>query len=180
MAIVGNCSRTLFVGRQAGLVANCRRSCGKTFTLFTLFCSQPLLRFTFHWRRQTIKKEETLIDNLRAICFLKIVNGPYPASFSVFSSFQCNWNAIKFADYWIRTTEHWSRKQPLTQLSCNDCQFDCSRPLLLNVFIIHWHKVIPLSLLTGVKTILGLWCALVLIFSFTIVVDDWAVLSSRF
>ena len=60
--------------------------------------------------------------------YLLFLNGPYPTSFSLFSSFQCTVDSkqmfninIIFADDWIRTADLWYRKRPLYQLSHNHC-----------------------------------------------------------
>ena len=45
-------------------------------------------------------------------------NGPFPASFSLFSSFQDSW---QFAYDWIRTVDLWNWKEPLYQLRHNHC-----------------------------------------------------------
>ena len=54
------------------------------------------------------------------------LNGPFPASFSLFSSLQYTVDSIqmldinkKIADDWIRTADLWYRKWPLYQLSHN-------------------------------------------------------------
>ena len=52
------------------------------------------------------------------------LNGPIPASFYLFSSFQYSYQLmliIIFADDWIRTADHWSRKRPLYWLSHSKC-----------------------------------------------------------
>ena len=48
-------------------------------------------------------------------------NGPFPASSSLFPSFQYSFEYINFADDWIWTTDLWCRKRPLYQLSHNHC-----------------------------------------------------------
>ena len=50
--------------------------------------------------------------NAEIILFLK--NGHFPASFSLFSSFQYNkWSIKFFADDWIGTVDPWNKKQLL-------------------------------------------------------------------
>ena len=50
-------------------------------------------------------------------------DGPFPASFSLFSSFpfQCTIGRFNFADVGIQTADLWCRKQPLYQLSHHHC-----------------------------------------------------------
>ena len=63
-------------------------------------------------------------------------NGPFPASFSLFSCFQCSWQLTmfnkNFADDWIRTADLWCRKRPLYQLSHNHCPTFLHLHLLIN------------------------------------------------
>ena len=54
-----------------------------------------------------------LIPSFRRVTFLKI--GPFPASFSLYSSFQCSFliqlTVNKIADDWIRTPDLWCRNR---------------------------------------------------------------------
>ena len=54
-----------------------------------------------------------------------VFNGPFPASFSfhIFNTvqFPAKKFLFEFADDWIRTVDLWRMKQPLCQLSHNDC-----------------------------------------------------------
>ena len=59
-----------------------------------------------------------------SILFLK--NGPFSASFTLFSSFQYSWQYkvnINFANDWIWTVDFWCRKRLLYQLRHNHCSF---------------------------------------------------------
>ena len=72
----------------------------------------------------------------RSLCFL---NGPFTASFSLFSSFQqltVNMFIINFTIGWIRTTDLWYWKRPLCQLSHNQCpQRSLSFSLIRTLFL---------------------------------------------
>ena len=69
--------------------------------------------------------KKAFISKWLTYSFLK--NGPFPASFSfifVFSlQLTVNVKYINFADDWIQTSDLWSRKRPLYQLSRKHCLY---------------------------------------------------------
>ena len=97
-------------------------------------CNYPILR-QIHPRLAPLK---LVFEVSLSLCFL---NGRFPASFSLFSSFQCSWQNNKYVRYksfandWIWTADLWCRKRLLYQLSHNNCP-----PQL--VFFGHFFKTI--------------------------------------
>ena len=82
------------------------------------FCEKNLFERDKQTRTTSSKPLKRLKDDAGTI--LK-KDGPFPASFSLFSSFLQTVNkcSIKVADDWIRTRVLWYRKQPLCQLRHN-------------------------------------------------------------
>ena len=79
---------------------------------------------------------------------LVFLNGPFPASFSLFSS--CLFNRVdskcslyNFSDEWIRTAGLWNRKRPLYKLSHNRCQ---QAVLFVKTIkgktLLHWRSIV--------------------------------------
>ena len=56
-----------------------------------------------------------------------IENGPFPTSFSLFSSLYYSWWEIKFVNDWIRTADLWYWRRPLYQLRHNHKHFPCRK-----------------------------------------------------
>ena len=78
--------------------------------------------------------------------------GPFPSSFSLFSSFENSWQYIgryvEFANDWIRTADLWCQKRPLYQLSHNHWL-----SIFLFIFVIFKNKFYRKTVgVSGIRT----------------------------